>query len=1262
MDAIYPAGPASVPANLTAPTAAYKRHAWLAMAGLAAFLAAYFGLLGWFAWTAWRLFAVAGSNDSGQVGAIFVGSCAAFLAVFMAKALVFVKRGGDVDDLELKPADQPELFAFLHRLADDAGAPRPHRVFLSARVNAAVFYDLSLANLLLPSRKNLEIGMGLANVLSLGEFKAVLGHEFGHFAQRTMAVSRWVYVAHQIAAHIIAKRDALDKFLDVVSRFDLRVAWIGWALKLVVWSIRSLVELVFRVVVIAQRALSRVMEYQADLVAASLTGSDALVSSLHRLHAADDALDRAIDFAAGERDAGRPVLDVFAVQQRIIEHMRTILADPHYGQSTTPAADAPERHRVFRTELAKPPQMWATHPANIDREENLKRVYLAADIDPRPALVLFRDHEALRQRLTRELFTGEAPEPVPLADSFLRLDKGFSRPSLDRRYRGTFLWRSPFRGCERPTELYGADAPASGLVAALDALYPHEHGERIDRERELTKERATLEAVRAGYLKAAGGIVRWRGDDVRLRELPRVLREIDAELEPLRRDIREHDRRCRSLHEAAARAAGEGWDAYLRSLAALVHYAEHAEANLRDARGLLGNTFAVITADGRVSADELRKLILVANDVQSALAQVHQGAPTVTIDAAIAAHLGVASWPEALGEFGLPPANEANINQWMPAVDSWVEATAGALGALHRAALEELLATEDMVADAVRAGTRLEAAPPALTVPAEYRVLLPGRERKRSELGWWDRFQTAQGAVPTIARLLAAGGIVGAVLMLGGGTGQRDLVVYNGLTVPVDVDIDGVLANVAPLGHTEVAVPTGTHHVVARSGSDGRTIEAFDAESETGGQFVYNIAGAAVLVEWTAAYGSASPEPEHVLGHPRWTSTRAEYVFDEPPSQVRVKNGGGETRSALSAVPDMPPGQYTGQLPAAEQASLAQAHARWDSTGSRYVLDWMQMAGAQPDYAQLLAERLAASPDDVLLQRLHQDALTGAPREAACAQAHTLMRQFESADHAYLALRCEPDSPAQGDAVLAAQAKWPDNAWLALAAGHVRAARMEWAQSLPLLEEAAQRLPAMTSGITMDIVRVRRILGQASTAELQPLLERSHDLAQALATEGVGEGGEASPFGKLARGELEASVAAAQDPQMAKYVLWLAAASDGAPRALVARALGSSLPAADENSAWAALALASREGSDVAALEQSLRATGLPDSAAILDFFAAVRAGEGQAADAHLASTSFHGRAMAYAMAAIYLGERCPPAWRQLAAQALYAFERPYLG
>src|SRR5262249_18853569 len=166
------------------------------------------------------------------------------------------------------------------------------------------------------SRKNLEIGLGLVNVLSLGELKAVLAHEFGHFAQRTMAVGRWVYIAQQIAGHIVARRDALDAFLARLSRVDIRIAWIGLLMPIIVWSVRSLVDLVFRIVVLAQRARSREMEFQADLVAVSTTGSDALIHALHKLAAADQSWSRAVDFANSEIREGHGVKDLFSVQTR----------------------------------------------------------------------------------------------------------------------------------------------------------------------------------------------------------------------------------------------------------------------------------------------------------------------------------------------------------------------------------------------------------------------------------------------------------------------------------------------------------------------------------------------------------------------------------------------------------------------------------------------------------------------------------------------------------------------------------------------------------------------------------------------------------------------------------------------------------------------------------------------------------------------------------------------------------------------------------
>ncbi|MES1182645.1 MAG: hypothetical protein ABUL60_02460, partial [Myxococcales bacterium] len=53
---LLPPPPPAVPADLTRATARYKRHAWLAVAGLLAFVGLYVSLTGWFCWTAFRLF------------------------------------------------------------------------------------------------------------------------------------------------------------------------------------------------------------------------------------------------------------------------------------------------------------------------------------------------------------------------------------------------------------------------------------------------------------------------------------------------------------------------------------------------------------------------------------------------------------------------------------------------------------------------------------------------------------------------------------------------------------------------------------------------------------------------------------------------------------------------------------------------------------------------------------------------------------------------------------------------------------------------------------------------------------------------------------------------------------------------------------------------------------------------------------------------------------------------------------------------------
>ena len=167
----------------------------------------------------------------------------------------------------------------------------------------------------------------------------------------------------------------------------------------------------------------------------------------------------------------------------------------------------------------------------------------------------------------------------------------------------------------------------------------------------------------------------------------------------MRSTVLAHDQRCRSAHLAAAAQLGSGWDAYLKGLLAILHYAEHNEANLRDAHGLLCNVVSVVTADGRVSGAERKRLLDACAEVHNALRHIYvDEGEAIVLDRTLARRLKVESWQQALGTFGLPTANENNVGEWLNAIDSWVSSAGSALSSLRQAALEQLLLAEAQVA------------------------------------------------------------------------------------------------------------------------------------------------------------------------------------------------------------------------------------------------------------------------------------------------------------------------------------------------------------------------------------------------------------------------------------------------------------------------------------------------------------------------------------------------------------------------------------
>lgn len=1276
INANFTAPPAELAAQLTRPSASYKNSARLAVAGLLLFVALYFALAGWFLYTPYRVFFHNAGRDLGVLAWV-MGLCSLFIGVFMVKAIFSVRNAKPTDLHEVSAKDQPRLFAFLYELADAAGAPRPHKVYLSARVNAAVFYDLSLFNLIFPSKKNLEIGLALVNTVTLGELRAVLAHEFGHFAQRSMAVGRWVYVAQQIATHLVTRRDALDDFLVSVGNLDLRIRAVVAVVQLVIWSIRSLVESLFNAVILMQRALSREMEMQADLVAVSLTGSDALIHALHRLQGADDAWDRALHFIHGEQNNGRATRDAFAVQSHMLQRMSAILNDEAYAKVPPLPAQGQDKHRIFKVELAQPPRMWLTHPLNHEREANAKKVYVPAAIDPASAWSLFEYPNLVREEMTGRLLAemeGEA-KPVELEESLKTLGRQFKREHYNRRYCGIFFGRSLARHAEHFHALRNPQQAAP--LEQLSELYPATLTADIATLRTLETEADQIRALIAGHMTAPGKLVQVRGAAYRKKQLPAALERVRGEIEAVTARLLAHDHLCRSWHQQRAAQLGGGWQPYLDGLLALIHYAEHAAANVQDAHGLLNNTTAVATATRKVSEDNISRIIHAANALHYEMERVYQEAARVVPDERLRARLELeGSWQESMGAFGLNLCERGNINQWLGVVDSWVRAVVNTLNALRTAALEELLVTETMVARLARDSEAMTAAPAPSQAPSGYPVLLPGAERKRqTTLSWWARFQRADGWLAGGARVLAAGAIVAAVLGASSFSGNRGtsvfgdepaMTVYNGLGVPVDVAVDGHKVRVGARASRELVVPTARQHHVEAHTADGRLIEAFEASEDENKHPVYNVAGATPLAEWYATYGSVAEKEPHIIGPVRWLDSGADHVFTEPPKSVSgSKYSSGSYRTVLTGAADATPGAQTELIADPKQRDrVVMLHLRWDPTNTYAMEEWIELASKVPGFDNMLAERLGQTPGDVLLRREQYDRADPARQAELCRETSaSAAAKPDDPDLAYLALRCAPDGMMNSAGFRAAAARWPQHGWLANSIAHDQLESPSWADAAPALEQAMRLLPQRAPVLALDLARLKRY--QDPQAGLGTLPDVSPSLRQLLALEkGSGPALSAdNAFAMVAKGACDAALDYAKgSSDREAYLLRLIAASDGAAPATVARALALP-PERGQNAAtaWLMLALAVKTGQDTPARRAEALAAGGRYGKQMMAFFDSVHKGVPPAvAERALGSVHPTARAYAYSAALVVAGKRAPPAWRSAVQRLLFASERPY--
>ncbi len=398
----YPASPKSVDPGLTKLPTSYQWKAIFAILAIIVFFVLYLALVVGLAFLTYYAIVYPIENVNkltilGKIGAI-AGS--AMLFVFTLKFILKLKNHKPENRIKLVKGDHENLFAFVDRICAETGAPRPKAIYVDPDVNAYVAYSNSWLSLFLPVRKELTIGLGLVSCLNLSEFKAVIAHEFGHFAQRSMKIGSYIMSANTIIHDMIFQRDKWDEMLAQWRGSDIRISFAAWLITPVVWVIRQLLNLFYQFLNIMYASLSREMEFNADKVAVSITGSEGIISALWKLDNGFTHWNNTINHAYV---AGQKSVYTKNIYKAYDHALYRNSAEQRELKNRLPE-DIRGGRRYFSTNAQAKVGMYASHPPNNLREENAKIPFIHCVEDERSPWILFNADEILQQRMSALIY------------------------------------------------------------------------------------------------------------------------------------------------------------------------------------------------------------------------------------------------------------------------------------------------------------------------------------------------------------------------------------------------------------------------------------------------------------------------------------------------------------------------------------------------------------------------------------------------------------------------------------------------------------------------------------------------------------------------------------------------------------------------------------------------------------------------------------------------------------------------------------------
>jgi len=235
------------------------------------------------------------------------------------------------DDQAITPQQVPELHALITEVAARLHAPVPRMLRINGDVNAFVTREG------FPPRFPLTLGLPLVFALHPQELLNLLAHELAHEVNGDPLRGQWIASAMNV---LVALQIALSPDRWDAGGIGFLANGVRWVLVLPVLGLLWLFD------VLLGEARQRA-EYRADLLAASISGSEAAVSGLDKLHFAD-----LLEFALQKQRSNPERSHAFLELRHAWDHLKP----EQWARRRTDVA----RHRL---------RLDSSHPPTTDRIE-----------------------------------------------------------------------------------------------------------------------------------------------------------------------------------------------------------------------------------------------------------------------------------------------------------------------------------------------------------------------------------------------------------------------------------------------------------------------------------------------------------------------------------------------------------------------------------------------------------------------------------------------------------------------------------------------------------------------------------------------------------------------------------------------------------------------------------------------------------------------------------------------------------------------------